>query len=107
MEETTEEKWRRRVAEFKASGLTAREYARRNGFHETTLSQWGRTLAAKAAPPSPTMSLARVRRGSEPSVRVESERTVEVMIRRAVVRVRPGFDASLLRQVIVALSEED
>jgi transposase len=107
MEETTEDKWRRRVAEFKASGLTAREYARRNGFHETTLSQWGRVLAAKAAPPSPTLSLARLRRGAVPLTINESEATLELMLRRATVRVRPGFDPALLRAVVAALSEDD
>jgi hypothetical protein len=64
-------------------------------------------LAAKATPPTPALSLARVRRVSEPSVVSTGEASVELMLRRVVVRVRPGFDASLLRSVVVALSEDD
>jgi hypothetical protein len=106
--ESTEAVWRERIRQFRESGLTAREFAARNGFHATTLSRWKRELTGKGDPPATGLTLARVGRGGDREVVVSSRRDesmLEVVIRGVVVRVRRGFDRDVLRAVVAALAE--
>ena len=102
------EQWRERVARWRSSGLTAKEFAARDGVNASTLSCWAwrfrregdvgvedvrrRTLAAL-----PTMI--EVRAHPVGDDRFE----VELGGRR--VRVPPSFDADALRRLITLLEE--
>jgi len=47
MKRTAREIWRERVRQWKASGLTAREFAARHGFEASTLHYWSWRLGTK------------------------------------------------------------
>lgn len=79
--------WEERIRQWRASGLTAREYARRNGFGESTLSMWVRKLAARSKPPPRSVALARVETqpgGEEavPAVRLELPSGIAIRVDR-------------------------
>jgi hypothetical protein len=40
MKSSTEDVWRERLEEFRASGSSAVEFGRRHGVHPTTMSRW-------------------------------------------------------------------
>jgi hypothetical protein len=110
-----EKHWRKILEECERSGLRRSEFCRRNGLRETTLSWWARELrrrdqaGRKSALPkvsparkSPGHAFVPVRVIEAPAR--ETVQDVEVVTRGGhVVRVRPGFDAATLRQVIAAL----
>jgi hypothetical protein len=108
MEQTTEELWRGRVEACHTSGLSVSEFARRNGYHQTTLSRWKRVLAAKSKPPTTSLALTRVRPGSPSSVAAPGmtvhEDAIEIVARGMTIRVRRGFDAELLRAVLAVVA---
>lgn len=107
MKSSTEDVWRERLEEFRASGLSAVEFGRRHGVHPTTMSRWKRVLAAKSTGPTRSMTLARLRPGSRAVVAAPAERdaVVDLTVGRVGIRVRPGFDPELLRAVVAALTE--
>lgn len=90
----TEEEQRREVEGWKASGESGAAYARARGYSHSSLTNW----AAKARESSKVMGPRIVRVEIE---RRASELVVEVGAAR--VRVRAGFDARLLRDVVSAL----
>jgi hypothetical protein len=85
------------VSQWRTSGLSAREFAAREGLNRGTLYRWsavlGRATAAAAgfvevAPPAPAVE----------------EGRIEVVLREQVrIRVSGAFDAGLLRRVVEAL----
>lgn len=83
----------REVAEWRASGISAGAYAAQRGYSASSLRTWAADL-----------------RDTEPKfVRLElSPRLADIVVEigEARVRVKPGFDASLLRGVVAALSKE-
>ena len=108
MAPTTEDLWRSRLEACEASGLSVAEFARRNGFHQTTLSRWKRVLAAKSKPPTTSLVLSRARPGSPARVSAPSARegdgSIELAFGSLTIRVRRGFDAELLRAVLAAVT---
>ena len=101
----TEAKWAERVRRWRASGKTAPEFARGNGFESSTLRYWASRLKQvpqSLANPVPRVRMLRVRRMSR---RPDVEPMV-VAVGAARVEVRPGFDGSLLREVVEALAIE-
>jgi hypothetical protein len=101
----TEAKWAARVERWRASGNTAPEFARGQGFESSTLRYWASRL--KRLPPSLAKPVPRVRmvrvRWTPPAVMAAP---LVVGIGAARVEVRSGFDRALLRQVVEALAEE-
>jgi hypothetical protein len=93
----TEAKWRERVNEWRASGKTAVEFVQGRSYAGSTLQYWSSRLDKPSAPPGFVQLVGR----SERVERGVSEFVVEVGGAR--VRVRPGFDAALLCQVVRAL----
>jgi hypothetical protein len=90
----TEETWARRVESWRASGETADAFAQDKGYEGSTLRWWSSRLG----------------RGSPQFLRlVPKARAVEVdaglvvEVGRACVRVKAGFDAKLLAEVVAAL----
>jgi hypothetical protein len=50
MQRTTREVWKKRIAEWKASGLSAKEFAAKLGVKPRTLAWWGWNLGAPKSP---------------------------------------------------------
>jgi len=90
-------KWTRLVSQWRASGLSAREFAAREGLNRGTLYRWSATLG-RAAPPSGGFV-------EVPApVPAAEEGRIEVVVREQVrIRVSGAFDAGLLRRVVEAL----
>jgi hypothetical protein len=104
--------WKRRTAEWRASGLTAREFARRGGFAPATLTWWAWRLRSRSDEAAArcdnrgavhAVEFARVVRFSAP----EPESPVEIEVGAATVRVRRGVDRATLDLVLDALEARE
>lgn len=85
------------VHQWRASGLSASAFARRHGFAPQNLPRWAARLDSSSPAPAPA-ALTFVRLETAPRAPL----VVEVGAAR--VRVEPGFDPALLREVVVALT---
>ena len=90
------EEWERLLAELRASGQTAAEFASARGIAPSTLHTWQRRAAAASTPPGGGRGLFSEVRVVEPRV---AERRVEVVARSGRI-VRFHFDPQLLRDVL-------
>lgn len=99
--------WKRRVQQWKKSGQTAEVFAARRGLNPSTLRWWSSTLQRSAAPeraPAPEVGFARVVPVDTAPARSDEPAALELVLPSGrVVRVRQGFDAALLRELIAAL----
>ena len=100
---TTATVWTERVHAWRASGLSASEFAKPEGYRAKTLSWWAselkrRELAKTSA--VPRVAMARVRVVGRPT---ERDGGISVVIGAAQITVRRGFDAALLREIVGAL----
>jgi len=99
--------WRKRVTEWKRSGLTAEVFAAERGFSPRTLLWWSSTLrrpTARLANRAAEVSFARlVPIDGAPAPPAEPAALEIVLASGRVVRVRQGFDAGLLRELLAAL----
>jgi hypothetical protein len=123
MTKETEAKWAERVREWRASGLSAEEFAASRGFKASTLS-WAASLL-RGATPSPASTAASTEPEPQPRAkrRAASRRkapqflpvrtrataataTTEMVVEIGSVRVRVsrGFDVSLLGDVVRAIA---
>ena len=97
--------WAERVRAWRASGLSATEFARPEGYRGKTLSWWGSELKRRERVKSsaaPKVAMARVVR--RPSARsAAGDEAICVVIGGAQITVRRGFDAALLRAIVGAL----
>lgn len=106
----TEAKWAERVRQWRASGETAAEFTRGEGYEPTTLRYWASVLKgrlkAQTKPPvrraRARVRMVRVRRVARP---VDAE-TIAVEVGPARVEVRAGFDPVLLRAIVEAIGAE-
>ncbi len=99
--------WASRVAAWKASGLSRRDFARDGGYAPATLGWWQtelrrRGIAAVEAP-APGPMFTRVVARHTPSAPPIRSTSVIIDIGRARITVARGFDAALLRDVVAAL----
>jgi hypothetical protein len=95
--------WERRVAQWKRSGLTAEVFAAQQGFNVHTFRGWSSALQRPTAHATETGF---VRLVAIDSARVQAAEpvTIDVVLTSGrIVRVRRGFDAALLRDVVAAL----
>jgi len=122
MTKETEAKWVERIREWRASGLSAEEFATSKGFKPSTLS-WaasllGRSSKSSAPPPpnsEPSHAEPRTQRRRAPARQTPrflpvharpggataAEMIVEIGLAR--IRVHRGFDVLLLGEVVRAL----
>jgi transposase len=95
--------WERRVAQWKRSGLTAKVFAAQQGFNVHTFRGWSSSLqrpTARAVEPG----FVRLVAVGSTSVQPAESATIDVVLTSGrIVRVRAGFDAALLRDVVAAL----
>lgn len=96
---TKESLWRERVAAWRKSGESADKYSEGRGFAAGTLRWWSSRLGRQ----EPTQFVRLVPRSSATPA---AARDLVVEVGRARIRVAPGFDASLLADVVRALGEE-
>jgi hypothetical protein len=89
--------WAERVHAWRESGQHAAEFAAGKDFTERTLKWWAGELARRARP-KPGVKMARV-----VAVAKEAE-ALAIAAGGATIVLRRGFDAELLRQVVVALA---
>lgn len=99
----TEEKWTARIAAWKASGKSVREFAEGEGFAVSTFHWWVSRLKGtrRKTASTPRVAMARVHRTASPKGNARACVFVEVAAAR--ISVEPGFDADLLRDVVSAL----
>jgi transposase len=95
-----EQRWRRRIREWQASGLTVRDFCARHALAQPTFYAWRRQLQQREA--ACTFVPVRVVPDQEPTP-VTSLEVVLAGGRR--VRVTPGFDPATLRQLLAVLEE--
>ena len=102
--------WKRRVTEWRASGLTAAEFAAGRDFAPATLSWWAWRLGSGAQPerergdgPRAATFVRVVAARPAPSMSRE-ESAVVVELGEARVRVAPGVDRALLETVVSVLA---
>ncbi len=99
----TESTWAARVADWRASGLTAPAFCKGKGFSPNSLRYWASRLR-KAEPGTSTegVRLARVVRPMPPSVPA-AETAIVIELGAARLGVRRGFDPETLRAVLDVL----
>lgn len=104
-----EQLWRRAVARWRRSGLSVRAYCVQHGLSEPSFYAWRRELARRdqrqaerAVQPPHVKPIHFVPvRVTEPAAAIEI-----VLTNGQIVRVRPGFDAATLRQVLSTVEED-
>jgi hypothetical protein len=105
--------WRQRLARWQRSGLTGRDFCRREHLSEPSFYGWKREIAQRdreaVATTVPTRKRrSRVAKGSNtvfvPVTVIGTAAPLEVVVRSGqTVRVGVGFDAAHLRAVVAAL----
>jgi hypothetical protein len=112
MARESREVWRKRVERWRASGLTAREFAAEIGVNGNTLQHWGWLLQQEEPRSRPAARRAaedgsgfvEVVAAEAPRPPTVAQDAIEVVIRdRIRVRISGGFDADVLRRVVAAL----
>ena len=101
-EAETKTKWVGRVRAWRESGASAVSFAAEQGFAPSTLRWWDSKLTRAAKPP---VAMARVVRAPSDRPRSASTgaATLAIELDGVQIAVRRGFDADLLRQVVLAL----
>lgn len=100
--------WEKRVADWKRSGLTAEVFAAQRGLKPRTLLWWSSTLrrpAGRSGRRATEVGFARVVAvDAGASARPVEPAALEIVLASGrIVRVRRGFDAAVLRELLGAL----
>jgi hypothetical protein len=98
--------WSERVADWRASGLTAKEYCEGREYSAQNLLYWSSTLRRKGSAerrPDREVTMARVIRRVDAEPSPKTPASIVVRTRTARVEVRPGADAATLALVLTAL----
>jgi transposase-like protein len=103
-----EQRWRKRLDQWRRSGLTVREFCLDHGLRQHAFYWWRRQIARRDRERSPSATAAAplfvpLRVANDPSPPTAAAAPEVVMSRGRVVRVPPGFDAACLRQVLAVL----
>ena len=104
-----EERWLDHVRRWQNSQLTVRQFCRRHRLREANFYAWRRGAAQRGLFPDSLITLdttpafVKVAVDAEP---VPAESPIEiVLVRGRVLRVRAGFDADVVRQLVQLLEE--
>ena len=112
--------WRRLLSQWRRSGQTGRDFCADHGLSEPSFYAWKREIARRdhelAAPTKPTTRASAPRRSAAAALPAFVPVTLDaadspacalevVVAHDRVLRVRHGFDADLLRQLLAVLEE--
>ena len=95
----TRAEWAERVRRWRASGLTAREFAAQHRLKRSTLVWWSSALARASRAGPPFVEVVRPPQGAAPD-----DGLLEVVLRDGLrVRVSGSFDPAVLLRLLAAL----
>ena len=100
------ELWRSRIAAMEESGLSAKAWCEQNGVTVNHLYYWKHCLSRADRDATKTEWLPAVICNDALVQRQDSGGCIVVKIAGAEIEVRPGFNTSLLRSVVLALGAE-
>lgn len=105
MAESLHETWRKRVARWRESGLTAQEFAAKTGLNRHTLRMWSSQLRRERRRSGPRARHRRGPRFIELQTVPASGSVLEVALGDVVVRVPADFDQDALRRVLAVVRD--
>jgi hypothetical protein len=100
-DERKEQQWRRRINQWRASGLSVQAFCARHGLATASFYNWRRVLARRAAEGPAFVPVQVVADG----VPTQARALEVVLVDGRAVRVAPGFDAATLRRLLAVLEE--
>jgi len=98
-DERKEQQWRRRISQWRASGLSVRAFCALHGLANASFYAWRRVLERRAAE-QPAFVPVQVVADTMPA---QTSALEVVLADGRTVRVAPGFDAATLRQLLAVL----
>jgi hypothetical protein len=101
-DERKEQQWRGWIGEWRASGLSGREFCERRGLATHRFYHWRRVLERRAAEKAAFVPVQVVADAFPAQVSALEL----VLVHGRIVRVAPGFDAATLRQLLAVLEGE-
>ena len=101
-DEAKEQQWRRRISQWRASGLSVRAFCARYGLATASFYHWRRVLERRGAE-APAFVPVQVVADAVPA---QASALEVVLVDGRVVRVVPGFDAATLRRLLAVLEGE-
>ena len=101
-DERKERQWRRRIDQWRASGLSVRAFCAQHGLSSASFYHWRRVLQRRATE-EPAFVPVQVVADAMP---VQASLLEVVLADGRAVRVAPGFDATTLRRLLAVLEGE-
>src|SRR5262245_9600257 len=101
-DERKEQQWRRRINDWRASGLSVRAFCARHGPATASFYHWRRVLERRAAE-APAFVPVQVVADAVPT---QASTLEVVLLNGRTVRIATGFDAATLRQLLAVLEGE-
>jgi transposase len=102
-DERKEQQWRRRIDDWRASGLCVRDFCARHGLASASFYNWRRVLARRAAEQPAAFVPVQVVADAVPA---QASALEVVLVDGRAVRVAPGFDEATLRRLLAVLEGE-
>lgn len=102
---TKQDRWRELIHRWQCSQTTVREFCQRHRVSEASFFSWRRVLRERGLmddAPAQVQSPAFVKLTAAPEAAAS---VLEVVLGARVVRVRPGFDADMLLELVRLLEE--
>jgi hypothetical protein len=96
-----ERPWRRWINDWRASGLSVRDFCARHGLATASFYNWRRALERRVAE-EPAFVPVQVVADAVPA---QASALEVALVDGRAVRVAPGFDAATLRQLLTVLEE--
>jgi transposase-like protein len=98
-DEAKERQWRRRIDQWRVSGLSVRAFCARHGLSTASFYNWRRALQRRAAD-EPAFVPVQVVADAVPT---QASALEVVLTDGRAVRIAPGFDATTLRRLLAVL----
>jgi hypothetical protein len=98
-DERKEQQWRRWIHDWRASGLSVRDFCARHGLATASFYNWRRALERRVAEELAFVPVQVV----TDAVPAQASALEVVLVDGRAVRVAPGFDAATLRQLLAVL----
>jgi transposase len=98
-DERKERQWRRWINDWRASGLSVRDFCARHGLATASFYNWRRALEQRVAE-EPAFAPVRIEADAVPA---QTSALEVVLVDGRTVRVVPGFDTATLRQLLAVL----